>query len=96
MDHLDEHLAMAATSNEYGAVIKAALAIRKTTLNRYYDQTDHSELYRIAMSMNLTSVSTIANSYFSTASPPQASVFSKGRLECRVDQHCREHPSYRV
>jgi hypothetical protein len=96
MDHLDEHLATAATSNEYGAAIKAAVAIGKTTLNRYYDQTDHSELYRIAMSMDLTSVSTIANSHFSTASPPQASVLSKGWLECRVDQHRRKHPSYRV
>jgi hypothetical protein len=27
-----------------------ALSIAKKTLNKYYDKTDHSEVYRIAMS----------------------------------------------
>jgi hypothetical protein len=51
MDHIDEHLATAALSAEYPKAIKAALAIGKTTLNRYYNKTDHSEIYRIAMGM---------------------------------------------
>ena len=50
MDHIDEHLAMAATSNKYCPAIKAALAIGKKTINCYYDKTDHSEVFRIGMS----------------------------------------------
>ena len=45
MDHLDEDLASAALSPKYDASIRAALSIGKKTLNYYYDQTDHSELY---------------------------------------------------
>jgi len=51
MDHIDEHLAMAAIDNKYPPAIKAALAIGKKTLNRYYDKTDQSEVFRIAMGM---------------------------------------------
>jgi hypothetical protein len=56
MDHIDEHLATAATNRRYPIAIKAALAIGKKTLNRYYDQTDQSEVYRIAMSKCFTAV----------------------------------------
>jgi hypothetical protein len=49
MDHIDRHLATAAVSDKYSPAIRAALAIGKKTLNRYYDSTDHSEVYRIAM-----------------------------------------------
>ena len=49
MDHLDEHLANAALNVNYPTSIKAAIAIGKKTLNRYYDKTDHSEVFRIAM-----------------------------------------------
>jgi hypothetical protein len=49
MDHIDQHLAMAALDTDYPKAIKAALAIGKTTLNRYYNKTDHSEIFRIAM-----------------------------------------------
>src|SRR5271154_3203981 len=49
MDHIDEHLATAAIDNKSPLAIKAALAIGKKTLNRYYDKTDHSEVFRIAM-----------------------------------------------
>jgi len=51
MDHIDEHLATAALSADYPKAIKAALAIGKATLNRYYNQTDHSVNFRIAMGM---------------------------------------------
>lgn len=49
MDHIDTHLATAAHNLEYSASIRAALALGKRTLNRYYNKTDHSEVYRIAM-----------------------------------------------
>jgi hypothetical protein len=50
MDHIDEHLATATISNKYYLAIKAALVIGKKTINWYYDKTDHSEVFRIAMS----------------------------------------------
>jgi hypothetical protein len=51
MDYIGEHLATAAINNKYLLTIKAALAIGKKTLNWYYDKTDHSEVFRIAMGM---------------------------------------------
>jgi hypothetical protein len=49
MDHIDTHFATAAQNAQYSVSIRAALAIGKRTLNRYYNKTDHSEIYRIAM-----------------------------------------------
>ena len=49
MDHIDEYLATASQNVKYSEAIRAALALGKKTLNRYYNKTDHSEVYRIAM-----------------------------------------------
>jgi hypothetical protein len=49
MDHIDAHLATAVLNPDYPLAVQAALAVGKTTLNRYYNKTDHSEVYRIAM-----------------------------------------------
>jgi hypothetical protein len=49
MDRIDEHLATSADDIRYSAAIRSALAIGKRILNRYYNKTDHSEIYRIAM-----------------------------------------------
>ncbi|KAF8163031.1 hypothetical protein B0H34DRAFT_744625 [Crassisporium funariophilum] len=49
MDHIYAHLATAAQDMDLPVSIRAALAIGKKTLNRYYNKTDHSEVYRIAM-----------------------------------------------
>ena len=49
MDRIDEHLATSAENMDYSVAIRSALAIGKRTLNRYYNKTDHSEIYRIAM-----------------------------------------------
>ena len=51
IDHLDEHLASAAVSQKYDHMIRAAVLIGKRTLNQYYDRTDQSELYQIAIGM---------------------------------------------
>jgi hypothetical protein len=51
MDHIDTHLATATQDTSYSRSIRAALAIGKKTLNRYYNKTDYSEVYRIAMGM---------------------------------------------
>jgi hypothetical protein len=54
MDHIDQVLATASDSPyRFGPSIRAALAISKTAMNRYYNKTDHSEVYRIAMGMYL-------------------------------------------
>ena len=50
MDHIDKHLATAAIDRKH------PLAIGKRTLNRYYDKTDHSEVYRIAMGTDFITV----------------------------------------
>jgi hypothetical protein len=53
MDHIDEYLATASQNIKYSKAIRAALALGKQTLNRYYDKTDQSEVYRIAMGRSL-------------------------------------------
>ena len=50
MDHIDRHLASATRDDSYKPCIQAAVAMGKKLLNKYYSYTDHSELYRIAMS----------------------------------------------
>jgi hypothetical protein len=49
MDLIDKHLATAALDNRYEPSIQAALLVGKKLLNKYYDMTDQSELYRITM-----------------------------------------------
>ena len=49
MDHIDEYLATAGRNVKISKAIRAALALGKQTLNRYYNKTDHSDVYRIAM-----------------------------------------------
>ena len=53
MDHIDEYLATACQNIKYSAAIRTALALGKQTLNRYYDKTDQSDVYRIAMGKSL-------------------------------------------
>jgi len=55
MDHIDKFLATA-SERQYSPVIRAALAIGKRTINKYYNMTDHSEVYRIAMGMSFTPI----------------------------------------
>jgi hypothetical protein len=50
MDHIDTHLATASQDLKYSPAIRASLALGKAHLNKYYDMTDHSEVYRIMMS----------------------------------------------
>ena len=50
MDHIDNTLATKSDSSQFSLPIWAALVIGKNTINMYYSKTDHSEVYRIAMS----------------------------------------------
>ncbi|PPQ97651.1 hypothetical protein CVT26_002435 [Gymnopilus dilepis] len=50
MDHIDKVLATCSDSPyQFSLAIRAALAVGKAALNKYYNKTDHSEVYRIAM-----------------------------------------------
>ncbi len=56
MDHIDEILTTNAVNKiSFKPCIRVAATLAKKTLNRYYDMTDHSEVYRIAMSTYFTS-----------------------------------------
>lgn len=50
MDHINAHLATASQNSKYSPAIQASLKLRKAHLNKYYNMTDHSEVYQIAMS----------------------------------------------
>ena len=50
MDHIDAHLATASQNSKFSPAIRASLTLGKAHLNKYYNMTDHSEVYRIAMS----------------------------------------------
>jgi hypothetical protein len=50
MDIIDERLTTdSLNKSKYDISIRAALGLAKKMLNRYYNMTDWSELYRIAM-----------------------------------------------
>ena len=53
MDHIDERLATDALNEELSPSIRVGLSLAKKTINRYYEKTDQSILYRTAMSMYL-------------------------------------------
>jgi hypothetical protein len=51
MDHIDEVLATRGQDTSLQPAIRVALNTAKKTLNAYYNKTDQSDVYRIAMSM---------------------------------------------
>ena len=51
MDSIDKHLTSGALNAKYLPSIQASMFIGKRLLNKYYNMTDHSEVYRIAMGM---------------------------------------------
>lgn len=54
MDHIDTTLAMTMEDMSIPASIRTAIAIRKHTLNKYYNKMDHTEVYQLAMGKLLT------------------------------------------
>ena len=75
MDHIDSVLTDAIVSgttrkkHKLLPSVKAAIAVGKQTLNRYYDKTDHSEVYRIAMGMFLLILRVDLLIYFAVLHP---------------------------
>lgn len=94
MDHIDSKLATDARNNKNPLSIKAALAVGKKTLNRYYDKTNHSEIFRIAMGMFLSS-SVLS---LSTSAPPspQTAIFLRCWLGGRLDQDGKRYRTGRI
>jgi len=75
MDHIDKVLASASNSPyKFSVAIRAALVIGKNTMNRYYNKTDQSEVYRIAMGKSSTFYSlVISHLLLFYISPPPTS-----------------------
>jgi hypothetical protein len=49
INHINKHLTTSSQNLKYLPVIHVSLALRKAHLNKYYNMTDHSEVYQIAM-----------------------------------------------
>ena len=49
MDFIDERLATGATNGSLDPAIQVAIGCAKRTINHYYDKSDESAAYRIAM-----------------------------------------------
>lgn len=49
MDHIDTHLASCAADTQYSPSLRAAFALGKNLLNKYYSLSDFSDVYRIAI-----------------------------------------------
>ncbi|KAF8816062.1 hypothetical protein BYT27DRAFT_7208991 [Phlegmacium glaucopus] len=49
MDYIDKHLASGSLDVKYLPSIQASMLIGKKLLNKYYNMTDHTEVYHIAM-----------------------------------------------
>jgi hypothetical protein len=76
MDHIDETLTSNSLNLEFEPSICTALGIAKKILNWYYNATDQSEVYHIAMGTSLIAVSheVFITSIFSLTSSSQAQV----------------------
>jgi len=51
MDKMHDKLTVAANNIEYSPVLRMALSIARTLLDKYYSLSNESEVYCIAMSM---------------------------------------------
>ena len=72
MDHINKYLVMASQNIKYSEAIYAALALGKKTLNHYYDKTDHSEVYQIAMGKPFHVLFVLFSSTVPSSSPPSS------------------------
>ena len=71
MDHIDKVLASASDSPfKFSVAIRAALVIGKNAINRYYNKTDQSEVYRIAMGKSSFLLFVVFSYYYHISPPP--------------------------
>ena len=72
MDYIDKHLATGALNTKYLPSIQASMLIGKQLLNKYYNMTDHSEVYRIAMGMSIYPLISLSLIVFVMSFGPEA------------------------
>lgn len=69
MDHIDNYLATTIRNKSVSTGLKSALALGKRTLNRYYNLTDSSDIYRIAMGTFFYLLTTSITNFFLVLHP---------------------------
>ncbi len=98
MDYTDQQLTNSALDPKYSKSIKTAITLGKRTLNRYYDLTDHSEIYRIAMGKAYFVNSLFYVSHYDPSTSltplPQARLLQESWLERRMDHCCSPNCSW--
>jgi hypothetical protein len=90
MDHIDRVLATSSENNQYSLSIHASLVIGKNAINRYYNKTDHSKTYHIAMGMCSFIHMFSTSHYFistSSSSPSQTFILQGTRMGRHLGQH---------
>ncbi len=84
MDRIDQTLATAATNNTYLPSVRAAAALGKNLLNNYYNLTDTTEVYRIAMSTSTKFMIILSHILDSTSPRSQDDVLQACRVASRT------------
>ncbi|KAG2144435.1 uncharacterized protein EDB93DRAFT_1087674, partial [Suillus bovinus] len=87
MDLIDEKLTTYSCNRQYHPSIHSAVQLAKVTLNWYYQLTDQSEVYRIAMG-SFFFVSVLMahiHTYYSTTPASQARIFQECSMGGRLD-----------
>jgi hypothetical protein len=85
IDHIDEVLTTESIDHSFMPAIRAALAMGKKTLNRYYNLTDSSDVYRIAMGKSSYTILTLLNILSSVTSSAQVAILQTCEMGARVD-----------
>ncbi|KAF8548183.1 hypothetical protein OG21DRAFT_1423539 [Imleria badia] len=93
MDLMDEKLTTFSLNCKYSPTIRAAISLAKRTLNRYYQLTDSSEVYRIAMvlhprrKLNYFKNAKWEESWINTAKQLVKDAFEHSYLTMETDDH---------
>jgi hypothetical protein len=95
IDLIDERFASYTVDMKLSPAIRAAVATAKRTLNRYYEKTDQSEVYRIAMGASLAlpipPLPLINNSCCSATPSSQAGLLPASGLGAGLDRNRSKH-----
>ena len=94
MDHIDEYFTIQLLNEEISPAARLSITIAKQTLNQYYELTDSSDVYQIAMGKSVGFSFCMRPTLilpYSPAPPSQAYLFSECPLAARVGRH-RQKP----
>jgi len=98
MDLIDEKLTTASLDRKYSPAIRAAIGLAKRTLNRYYQLTDSTEVYRIAMGKcsSTQRVNALKGVPCSSTSTTQTYILQEYKLGGGLDRHRQDACPRRV